>query len=258
VKALTLRLLGVGGVLAFGLLTALTLMSPISVERAARGFIERQIESHVAEKLNAVRDGIHDTRVGRVAEALSAQHSAEITALRAQLLENLKARIAETVTRLQDPRCACRARIRQALDAAIALHISTLERAEPQLQRLIQGQYGEIVADLLRDLRIFAGTNLVAFATLSILSLLHPHRIRQLFVPAILLCGAVIAASLMYVFGQNWFFTILYADYFGYGYAGWLLLVYGLFCDIALLRARITTMIADALFSAAGEAAVSC
>ena len=257
-RALTLRLLGLGGVLVFGLMTALTLMSPISIERAARGFIERQIEAHVAERLDLVRGRIDETRIGRAAEALAAQHSAEIAALRAQLLENLKPRIAETVTRMQDPSCACRAAMRKALDAAMALHISTLERAEPQLQRLIEGQYGAIVADLLRDLRIFAVTNLFAFAALLALSVLQPLRIRQLFVPAILLSGAVIAASLMYLFGQNWFFTILYADYFGWSYAAWLLVIFGLFCDIALFRARITTMIADALFSLIGEAPVPC
>ena len=253
-----MRLVGLGGVLIFGLITALTLMSPISVERAARGFIERQIEAHVAEKLNLVRDRIDETRIGRAAEALAAQHSAEIAALRAQLLENLKPRIADTVTRMQDPRCACRAAMREALNVAMALHISALERAEPQLKRLIEGQYGAIVADLLRDLRIFTVTNLLAFVALLGLSVLQPQRIRQLFVPAILLCGAVIVASLVYLFGQNWFFTILYADYFGWSYAGWLLLVYGLFCDIALFRARITTLIANALFSMIGEAPVPC
>jgi len=257
-KALTLRLVGLGGVLIFSLITALTLMSPIGVERAARGFIEREIESHVAEKLDLVRGRIDETRIGRAAEALSAQHSAEITALRAQLLENLKPRIADTVNRMQDPRCACRARMRQALDAAIALHISTLERAEPQLQRLIEGQYGAIVADLMRDLRIFAVTNLLAFVALPALSVLQPQRIRQLFVPAILLFGAVIVTSLVYLFGQNWLFTILYADYFGYSYAAWLLLIFGLFCDIALFRARITTLIADALFSIVGDTPVPC
>src|SRR6185312_13805498 len=118
-KALILRLVGLGGVLVFGLITVLTLISPISIERAARGFIERQIETHVTDQLNLIRDRIDETRIGRAAEALSARHSAEIAALRAQLLENLKPRIAETVTRMQDPSCACRAAMREALSAAM-------------------------------------------------------------------------------------------------------------------------------------------
>jgi hypothetical protein len=257
-KSLTLRLVGLGGLIVFGIITALTWTSPISVERAARIFIEEQIEAHVAEKFNVVRNGIPETRIGRLAETLTAQRSPDIKALRVQLIQDVKLRIAATVTRMQDPGCACRARMRQALDTSAGLHIAALERAEPQLENLIEGNYGAIVADLLGDLRIFAATNMLAFTVLLALSVLQPLRIRQLFVPAILLCAASIATSLLYLFGQNWFFTILYADYVGYSYAGWMLLVYGLFCDIALFKARITTRIADALFSTVGAIPIPC
>ncbi len=253
-----LRLMGFAGVVIFGLSFALTYLSPIHVERAARGFIQSQIERQLAAELGIVGDEVRETRVGRLAEALAERHKGEISALRERLATGLNTRIAIAVARMQDLSCECRERMRQGLDAATELRISTLERAEPQLRRIIEGKYGDIVADLLRDLRVFTGTNLLAFLLLLSLSIMKPSRIHQLFVPATLLGVAAVTASVFYLFGQNWFFTLLYADYVGWTYGVWLLLIFGLFCDIALFRAKITTRIMDAVFSVLGKAPIPC
>ncbi len=247
-----LRLMGFAGVIVFGLSLALTFLSPIQVERAAREFIEGQIERQLRAEFGSVGADVGESRVGRLAGALADQHQGEIGALRGRLASGLNAQIASAVAQMQDLSCECRERLRRGLDAAAESRISMLERAEPQLRRIIEAKYGDIVADLLRDVRIFAGTNLLAFALLLLLSILRPSRIRQLFVPATLLGVAAVATSLFYLFGQNWFFTLLYADYFGWTYGLWLLLVFGLFVDIAIFRARITTRIVNTLFASVG------
>ena len=255
---LALRLFGIGGTLAFGMFLALSFASPIYVERAARGFIQSQIERQLSAELGNAAASARETRIGSLAGALAAQHKIELAALRARLGTDLNAQIAAAVGRMQDLSCECRERLRQGLDAAAVSRISTLERAEPQLRRIIEGKYGAIVADLLRDLRIFAGTNLLAFALLLVLSILKPSGIRQLFVPATLLGVAAVTTSLFYLFGQNWFFTLLYADFFGWTYGLWLLLVFGLFCDVALFKARITTWVVNALLAALSKAPIPC
>lgn len=255
---LTLRLMGFGGVMVFGLALSLSYVSPILVERAGRAFIQTQIETQIRDELGIVREERRDTRVGRLAEALAERHDEEIAALRERLATGLNARIATAVARMQDLGCECRQRMLQELDSATELRLSTLERAGPQLRRVIEGRYGEIVADLLRDVRIFAGTNLLAFLLLLILSVLKPDRVRQLFVPGVLLGMAAVTASGFYLLGQNWFFTLLYGDYVGLAYGVWLLLIFGLFCDIALFGARITTRIVDAMFAVVGKAPLPC
>lgn len=255
---LTLRLIGVAGVVVFGLALALSYLSPIHVERAARGFIQSQIERQVTDELGIVREGARETRVGRLAEAIAKRHNEEIRVLRERLATRINAQVVAAVARMQDLSCECRERMRQGLDAATELHLSTLGRAEPQLRRIIEGRYSEIVADLLRDLRIFTGTNLLAFLLLLVLSIVKPSRMRQRFVPGALLGAAAVTASAFYLFGQNWFFTLLYGDYVGWTYGIWLLLISGLFCDIALFRARITTWIVDAVFSVVGKAPIPC
>jgi len=251
---LTLRALGLAGLVVFALAFAITFLSPIHVERAARGFIQGQIEAQIGDRLG----GAAETQVGRAARALAERHGEEIGALRKRLATGANAQIAAVIGRMQDPDCECRKRMVQALDAATESRIATLERAEPQLRRIIEGRYGEIVADLLRDLRIFTGTNLLAFLMLFVLSIAKPGHIRQLFVPGILLGTSAVAASCIYLFGQNWFFTLFYGDFVGWAYAVWLLLIFGLLCDVALFRARITGRIVNAVQAVFGTAASVC
>lgn len=248
-RTLIIRVIGVGGALLFGLVLALASLSPLRVEQAARGFIERQIERQLSAKIGGVQNTLDGTRLGRLARTLSARHGEEIGALQAQLGAELKPRIKASVARLQDPQCACRAFLLQSLALSGSLHIPEMDRAAPQLQRIILGEYGAIVGDLLNDLRIFAATNMIAFLALLLLSALKPQHIEPLFVPAMLLCVATIGSSTIYLFGQNWFFTILYADYTGYGYAAWLVLVFGMLCDIALFKARVARAIVHGLSS---------
>lgn len=253
-----LRLMGGAGVFAFGLALALTFLAPIHVERAARGFIQSQLEAYVTERLAAFQDDGRAARINRLAGALAERHNEEITALRERLATGLNAQVVATIDRMQDLSCECRQRMLRALDTATALRISSLERAEPQLRRLIEGKYSEIVADLLRDLRIFTAANLVAFLLLLVLSFAKPGHLRPLFVPGVLLGVAAVTTSAIYLLGQNWFFTLLYSDFVGLAYAGWLALIYGLFLDIAMFEARVTRWIVDAVASAVGNAPVPC
>lgn len=247
--SLALRGAGLIGVILFGFAFALTFLSPIHFEKAARGFLESRIEHQVRDRLEFLPEGASEGRIARLAERLVQRHDTEIAALRERLLSGLNTRITETVARLQDLSCDCRQTMSQALDIATLSRISSLERAEPQLRRVIEGRYGEIVGELMRDLRIFTGTNLLAFTLLLAISFAKPGYLRQLFVPGVLLVVATVFSSAFYIFGQNWFFTLLYNDYVGMGYAVWLVLIYGFLADILLFQARVTTTIVDGVLS---------
>ena len=239
--------MGFAGVAIFGSVLVLTYLSPIHVERAARGFIQSQIERQINSELGIHPQEARETRVGRMAETLAQRNREEISVLRQRLATGLSAQIAAAVARMQDVNCECREFMRRGLDAAIQSRLSNLQRAEPQLRRIIEGKYSEIVTDLLRDLRIFLGTNLLALVLLLVLSIAKPGHVRQLFVPGVLLGVAAATGSVIYLFGQNWFFTLLYGDFVGWAYVAWLLLIFGFFCDIVLFKARVTTRIVDAL-----------
>jgi len=253
-----LRSIGLFGIALFGLAFSLTFLSPIHYEKAARSFLEYKIEQKIKNRINFKSDG----KIAMFAKNLLEKHQQQIKDIKERFLPVLHARIASIVANMQTPDCECRKRMLHGLAVAStlasALDITFLEKSEPQLQKLIEGHYGEIVADLLRDLRIFTGTNLVAFAALLLLSFVKSGYVRQLFLPGLLLAFASIITSVIYIFGQNWFFTLLYNDFVGMAYIAWLALTYGFLCDIALFEARITSSLISNLFSSAIDAASPC
>lgn len=256
----TLRIISLVGLVIFGLSLALTFLSPIHYEKAARGFLEWKIEEQVRARLDVVPERLREGRIAGFARSMAERNETEVAALREQLRTGLKDRVSAVVGRMQDPTCLCRKVMTRTLSIVTRLQISSLEHAEPQLRRMIEGRYGEIVADLLRDLRIFTGTNLLAFVLLLGLSFLKPTQMRPLILPAVLLVGATITASAIYIFGQNWFFTFLYNDYVGFGYSAWLSIIYLFLLDIALFKARITSFVLDAITQVVGKvlSIVSC
>jgi hypothetical protein len=252
-----LRSIGLFGIVLFGLAFFLTFVSPIHYEKAARSFLEYKIEQKLKNRINLKSD----SKVAAFAKNLLEKNQQQIKDIKERFLPILRARIASIVANMQTADCECRKRMLQGLAVASTLastlDISFLEKSEPQLQKLIEGQYGEIVANLLRDLRIFAGSNLVAFSALLLLSFVKSGYIRQLFLPGLLLALACIITSAIYLFGQNWFFTLLYNDFVGTAYIAWLALAYGFLCDIALFKARITSSIVD-LFVSSIDAVSPC
>ncbi len=68
-------------------------------------------------------------------------------------------------------------------------------------------------------MRIFFGSNAVMFLILLAISLLKPKAVAHLFLPGVFLLVATISASAIYLFGQDWFYTILYNDYMGFGFS---------------------------------------
>jgi hypothetical protein len=118
----------------------------------------------------------------------------------------------------------------------------------------MQAKYMEIVKKLTMDVRIFLGINSLVFILLFVTSFAKPRASEHLFFPGALLFLSTIICSYFYLFEQNWFYTILYNDYTGFGYLAYLLIVFAILCDIVFNKARITTEIINALANAIGSA----
>ena len=68
--ALALRSIGLVGTLVFACAFALTFLSPIHYERAARGFLEQEIEQKLRDGLEILAEGAREGRLARLAEAM--------------------------------------------------------------------------------------------------------------------------------------------------------------------------------------------
>jgi hypothetical protein len=252
-NAWILRSLGAIGTLLFAGTFALTFHRPAWVEHVAQDFItaqvQEQVDAHVAG-IDVARDG---TALLRVADTLARQSSARMAAIQAALRAKLHERIAAALAEVRHLDCECRERVAALLQAGMLSSLASLEATRARLDDFIQGRYLRVVAELQHDIRIFTATNAIACLLLLVVSFARPRAVEHLVFHGILLAVAVLVSSYCYVFAQNWLFTILYSDYFGFAYLGFLGFVFGLLLDIFLNRGRITTRLGNGMLHAVGS-----
>jgi hypothetical protein len=225
-------LIALAGSLLFGGLFAVSVAQPAWVEHSARALIRMQVEKKTGEKIAALDARFLEGR----ARVLLQGREHEIAAARKALSDGLPARVAAIAAEMGIPECECRKRHTEGL----ALRIGSLQQMQAQLTQLIRTQYLDTARQLLRELRIFSGANALAFALLGLAALLRTGARLQLLPAAATLLLATTAASIAYVFGQDWLTTIVFGHYVGWALLGYIVLVYAWLCDLLFNRARVS------------------
>lgn len=247
---ITLRSVGLFGILLFGLLFSVTFASPEIVEESAKGFVKYQIEKEIREKQQALTDSSLASKAISIAESLEL----ESEKIQENLDNNLPEKIASVIASMCGYDCERKKALAQSIASDYLDRIKTIKIAQDTLGDLIKGKYVEIVSNLKLDLRIFLGSNFLIFLILLIVSLARPKAMVHLFVPAVLLFSATALTSAIYIFGQDWFYTILYNNYMGFWYLAYLAVIFGVLVDIALNKARVTTEVINGIANAIGSA----
>lgn len=134
------------------------------------------------------------------------------------------------------------------------MKVASLETAKEKLIEFSHAKYMEITEKLTLDVRIFLATNAVIFIFLLLTSFMRPQAVKHLFLPAGLMLASTVICSYFYLFEQNWFYTIIYNDYTGYSFIGYLAFVFAILCDIVFNKARVTTEIVNGCLQAIGQA----
>ncbi len=252
-----LRAFGLVGIILFVPLFVLTFSDPHTVEKSAKGFIEWKLKNEMNEKIDSITLPQSKTLkrfLGDKAKVLHQKTDDKLAELKQHLKDDIPAIIAAQISKMGNLNCECRKKWEERLNASIKFEIASLEKAKEKLINFTQAKYMEIVEKLTMDVRIFLGINSIVFIFLFIASFLKPKATEHLFLPGILLFLSTAISSYFYIFEQNWFYTILYNDYTGFGYLAYLLAVFTILCDIIFNKARITTEIINVLANAIGSA----
>ncbi|WP_428243252.1 hypothetical protein [Gynuella sp.] len=248
--SITLRSIGIIGILVFGVLFAITFVSPHVIEDSAKGFVKYQIEKEIEEKQQAIMDSSVASKALSIAKTLGV----ESEKIQEDLDNNLPEKIASVVAAMCGYDCERKKVLAQSITSGYMDRLKSISVAQNTLGSLIKGKYIEIVGKLKFDLRIFLGSNFTMFLILLAVSFVKPKAMVHLFLPGLLLLTATIISSGIYIYGQDWFYTILYNDYMGFGYLGYLSIIFAALMDIALNKARITTEIINGIANALGSA----
>lgn len=227
------------GCTVFGGLLAVSLWQPTWVEQGARALIRQQIAQRTGEKLQALDAQFLSAQ----ARVFLREKEREIAAARQALREGLPARIAAIAAEMGIPECECR----QRRHSRLALQIGTAQQMQAQLDALIRTAYMDTAAKLLRELRIFSGANVLAFALLGLAAWRQGpagHGARLVPATATLL-AATLACSAVYLFGQNWLHTIVFGSYVGWAQFAYIAMVYAWLCDLLFNQGRVSLHLAS-------------
>lgn len=245
-----LLIIGAVGVLIYSAIFALTYGVPESVESSAKGFVKAQIAEEVKEKYDASALASISDKAFSIASKLGFEEAK----IKENLKNDLPKKIAEVIGSMCGYDCEKKKEIAASITKSYVDRIANIQIAHNSLDQIIKGKYLEIVGKLKLDVRIFLGSNATVFLLILLLSLMKPVAVSHLFLPGILLCVSSILASSIYIFGQDWFYTILYNDYVGFGYLAYIGVIFGFLIDIAMNKARVTTELLNAFFNAIGSA----
>ena len=241
----SLRLIGLIGLILFGSVFALTYGVPKQVEESAKGFIKSQIEKEVREKAAVVTDSSLAQKAKSLADKLGYQESQ----LKKDIENDLPGKIASIMASMCGYDCEKKKQLAAEIKGGYLTKIKNLKVAQVNLSDLVKGKYVEIVSNLKMDLRIFTMSNAAMFLLLLLISIMKPQAIKQLYVPGMLLFVTTLISTSIYVFGQDWFYTIIYNDYMGLAYLVYIGMIFAFLLDIAINKCRVTSIILDMLGS---------
>ncbi len=257
-KSLSMKLIGLLGLVLFIPSFLFTFAEPQTIENSARGFIEWKLKKEATEKIDSIQlpeTGGLEALLGQRAQKLKQETEVKLASVKAQLKADTPKIIATQIAKMRNLSCECRTKWENKLTDSLKLRELNLEAARDKLIDFTQQKYMAIVVKLTNDVRIFLGTNAFIFLFIFAVSFLKPAAVNHLIVPSSLMVVSTIICSYFYLFEQNWFYTIIYNDYTGFGFIIYLLFVFAILCDIAFNKGRVTTKVLNVLLHAIGSAA---
>jgi hypothetical protein len=237
--------LGIAGAMLFGASFIASILDPHFVGQAAKAAIRYHVETKIAERV----DALDSTFLGGKATQLIAGNDDKLKALRAFMASG---EIGKLLASMGDLSCDCRKLVETIITTFSLSEIASLEAAKENLTQLVRTKYLQTEANLTREFRIFTGSNAVVFLLLAIAAFFKRKAGIHLIPAAIILLVATLVTAGFYLFNQNWFYTVLFNDYVGYGYDAYLALVFALLADILLNRGRVVTHFLNAIGNVAG------
>jgi hypothetical protein len=241
-------LIGLAGLAMSAAVLTMLATQPDRIEAHMQRFVVYQVEKGTREALNETEDGgLAGNAMHRLArkfddKAFRLQHSVadRVPLIVATILQDRCKGDCPEAELLED------IGLQLVLGAAMELRVKGAT-----LREFVNERYDRTVRGLFADLWIFCFVNAAAFATILLLSTIRGATVtRPVLKLTLLMTTSVLVSVSFYVFGQDWFSTILLNQFVGWAYLVWMLVLLGILIDIGFLRGWITNALANALGAA--------
>jgi len=257
-------ILGIVGGLLFGFAFVASAINPGFVEQLARNIIRYEVERKVQEKIEAIDKAFLSSKAAVFAKGYAEDieqtkrflkgYAEDIEQTKRFLTQQLPTRLAKVIAEMRDLDCECRKKIETNIRDGFEWRIASASSAHERLTTLIRSKYMDTATQLTREFRIFTGTNAIVFALLLVAVFVKRQAGLHLLPSALVLLAAGAITAYFYLFNQNWLHSLVFNEYVGLAYIGYLAGAFALLCDIILNRARLTTEVLNFVLNAIGSA----
>jgi hypothetical protein len=241
---LALLILNLGLAWIFALALSVLIFAPVTVERQGHEELVRRISSAATERYPALR-------TARWTDALDAAMRRDTAELRATMTSPELEMVTAVLSRMCRHDCQDEETVANALREGIAVRLQPLDRATQRVEDWARGHYRDLADEIIVDLRIFCATNLVLCILAAFAARVRGRDRAVVFASAILTMTVTLAAW-FYLFEQHWLQTVLFADYVGFGYVIWVLLIGGSLFDVAFNEGKVVGAVVNAVGGAIG------
>ena len=248
------------GTLIYGVAFVYSFTSPQSIEKNARGFIKEQVAKKTYEKIDNIGSKYKENRLVKLSAKIFKKKKEQLSLYKESLKLKIDEKLANVMAKMLDLNCECRQKYKGIFHNFITTKITDLKTATKKLETFMTQKYMYVVENIIKDFRIFLGSSFIVLLIMLLLLFTKPQVSIQVNMLAGLMLVSTLVSSYLYIFKQNWFYTIIYNDFLGFAYLMYLGIIFLFLCDIIFNKARITTEIVNMILNAIGSAAsaISC
>ena len=211
------------GMLVFAALLGYVLLSPGGFERRAQSFVIAEIEAQLGER--TMPEGSNspeiEARIQDMLKSLSEFVHASVAAMCRDGCEDQLGRI-EIARRIYNE------------------YLTELRMGADIFRTIVEDRYRAILRELRADIVVFLTCNLLVMGLAFVVALFHTRASNYLLPISLILSLSTALGSWWYIAGQNWFLTLIHADFYGWTYLALLAVIFLILLDIGLNRARVT------------------
>ena len=205
----------------------ITIFLAKQLEKTALNFIKSEVRKEIHQKLDRVVNPDGKTSLGLLMDSFFKQYQDEVPLL--------KKDVEMYVNEISDYIASHEQLDTTRLEKSIALlHVrsklweyESVKRAIGAIGDLVQDRYQSTWRGLLTDIQVFSAANIASFALILVLCYLVNEVPHYLLFCSWILVASTLCCIFLYVYGQDWFYTIIYNDFWGTGY---ICILTGMFC----------------------------
>lgn len=228
----------------YGSLFLITFISPYTIEKYTQPFLKKEIAKQTHEKI----DAIYDSKIFQTKLLTATKKKLEAEKKKLQKLhQKVEEKLTKVVLKMQNLSSDERNKYKSLVQNSWVKAMNKIKSAIQKVETFMYQSYVNTIEKLLKDLRIFSGTNFLIILLLTFLLFYNKLFTSQLELLAEVVIVTTLIGTAFYFFNQNWFLTMLLNDYVGFTYLIYWAILFSFLIDIAFNKARVTTLVAEAI-----------